>query len=53
MLERRGYPAFLCVGVAKEGDELRAHAWVECSGVAVIGAKGNFSTILILPGVSS
>ena len=53
MLGRRGYPTYLCIGVTKEGDELRAHAWIECNGVAVIEAKGNFSTILTLPGVLS
>jgi Transglutaminase-like superfamily len=53
MLGRRGYPAFLCVGVARDGNELRAHAWVERNGAAVIGAKRLFTTILIVPGASS
>ena len=41
MLARRGYPARLCIGVAKdEGGQLKAHAWVECEGNIVIGSRG-------------
>jgi hypothetical protein len=41
MLARRGYPAHLRIGVAKdEGGRLKAHAWVECEGNIVIGSRG-------------
>lgn len=41
MLARRGYPARLRIGVAKdEGGRLKAHAWVECEGNIVIGSRG-------------
>ncbi|MDD5036039.1 MAG: lasso peptide biosynthesis B2 protein [Methylococcaceae bacterium] len=53
MLNRQGYPANLCIGVAKENDEFGAHAWVECEGRAVIGSKAHFNTLLILPGATS
>jgi transglutaminase superfamily protein len=33
LLERRGAPSRVCFGVAKNGDVLDAHAWVECAGV--------------------
>ena len=34
LLRQRGRPAVVCVGVRKDGDELRAHAWVECETAA-------------------
>jgi hypothetical protein len=36
MLERRGRPAVLRIGVAR-GTSFEAHAWVECDGEMVIG----------------
>lgn len=35
LLRRRGTPAQLCIGVAKERDQLMAHAWVESNGQVV------------------
>jgi hypothetical protein len=35
LLARRGVPSRCCVGVAKHGPALAAHAWVECDGVAL------------------
>ena len=32
LLRRRGLAAELCIGVAKEGEQVRAHAWVELAG---------------------
>ncbi len=49
LLRRYGHRANLCIGVAKSGGEFDAHAWVECDGPVVIGWKGHFSTLLILP----
>ncbi len=41
MLARRGFASRLRIGVAKdENRRLRAHAWVECDGKILIGAKG-------------
>jgi hypothetical protein len=32
LLRQRGHPAVLCVGVRRDGTQIRAHAWVECAG---------------------
>lgn len=38
LLVRRGYPALVHIGVAREnGSEFQAHAWVESGGKVVIG----------------
>jgi hypothetical protein len=37
MLRRRGIASLLCLGVAREGETLAAHAWVEFRQAAVIG----------------
>lgn len=37
LLARRGYPAVLHIGVARDNNELQAHAWVESEGEVVIG----------------
>ncbi len=37
MLRRRGIASRLCLGVAREGDELLAHAWVEVGKDRVVG----------------
>ena len=40
LLKREGYPAHLCIGVAKASPgQLQAHAWVESDGVVVIGGS--------------
>jgi len=41
LLERRGVPSRLCLGVAKQGPALDAHAWIECDGITfdVAGAR--------------
>jgi hypothetical protein len=40
LLARRGAPSRVCFGVAKNGDVLSAHAWVECAGVTPDAAAG-------------
>ena len=41
LLVRDGYPACLCLGVARDEDgEFKAHAWVKCGGKILIGAAG-------------
>jgi hypothetical protein len=37
MLRRRGIASRLCLGVAREGGELAAHAWVEIGNNKVVG----------------
>jgi Transglutaminase-like superfamily len=37
MLRRRGIASQLCLGVAREGGVLTAHAWVEVRGSMVVG----------------
>jgi len=50
LLGRRGYPARLCIGVAKgDGGQLEAHAWVECRGRVVIGERQALSRYSPLP----
>ena len=34
LLRQRRRPAVICVGVLKQGNDLRAHAWVECGATA-------------------
>src|SRR5436309_14497231 len=54
LLARRGFPAHLHIGVAKEGAEARfeAHAWVESEGKVVIGGSdlGRYTQLLALEG---
>ena len=47
LLSRRGFPARLRMGVAREAGELRAHAWVESKGTIVIGGHGGAYTPLL------
>ena len=40
LLNRRGYPAQVEIGVAKDaGGQFTAHAWLRCDGVVVIGGS--------------
>lgn len=54
LLARRGVPASLHIGVAKEGAEARfgAHAWVESEGKVLIGGSepGRYTPLLALEG---
>lgn len=44
LLNRRGYSARLCIGVAKNKEtQLEAHAWVESQGRVVIGGLAELS----------
>ena len=38
MLRRRGIASRLCLGVARHGRELAAHAWIEVGETKIIGA---------------
>jgi hypothetical protein len=48
LLERRGRPSRFCLGVAKSGAALDAHAWIECDGVTE-PAAAQFSQLGELP----
>jgi hypothetical protein len=37
MLRRRGIASRLCLGVARNGNELAAHAWIEVGGKTIVG----------------
>jgi transglutaminase-like putative cysteine protease len=37
MLRRRGIPAKLCLGVARESGQAIGHAWVESDGQTIVG----------------
>jgi transglutaminase superfamily protein len=39
MLRRRGIASRLCLGVARNGTELTAHAWVEVGHVKIVGGS--------------
>ena len=42
MLQKRGIPSTVCVGVAKETSEvLESHAWLRCGDAVVTGEKGH------------
>jgi hypothetical protein len=40
MLRRRGIASRLCLGVARENEELAGHAWVEVGDHTIIGDTG-------------
>jgi Transglutaminase-like superfamily len=40
LLARQGTPATLQIGVARHGGALGAHAWIECAGLPLGGARG-------------
>ena len=45
LLTRRGAPSRFCLGVATNGASLRAHAWIECDGVATDASVHPFSEL--------
>lgn len=50
MLDRRGHPSRLCIGVARgAGGQLQAHAWVESRGMVVIGDLHDLARYVPLP----
>lgn len=42
MLRRRGIASKLCLGVARNGGELAAHAWVEVGDAKILGGGAAF-----------
>jgi hypothetical protein len=49
VLSRRGHPAVLRIGVAKESGLLHAHAWLESDGEVVIGGEEALGHLRPLP----
>jgi hypothetical protein len=47
MLRRRGYDASIVMGAAKDGQRLAAHAWVECAGDVLVGAKERDAFVML------
>jgi hypothetical protein len=45
MLRRRGIASRLCLGVAREGDELTAHAWIEVGKVKILDAAEGYTRL--------
>lgn len=46
LLLQSGFPAQIHVGVTRPGESrLRAHAWVECDGVVVVGEEERLSEL--------
>ncbi|MFM7022546.1 MAG: lasso peptide biosynthesis B2 protein [Flavobacteriales bacterium] len=41
MLKKRGIPSTIYFGVKKEGQELKAHAWLKVGEIVVIGRAGH------------
>jgi hypothetical protein len=39
MLRRRGIASKLCLGVARDGDEFTAHAWIEVGEQKIVGGE--------------
>lgn len=52
MLRRRGIASKLCLGVARAGGELTAHAWIEIGEQKVVGAAeaGGFTRLAAFGG---
>jgi hypothetical protein len=53
MLRRRGIASRLCLGVARDGGKLAAHAWVEIGDDKIVGgaAAGGFTRLAAFGGV--
>ena len=41
MLQKRGIPGVFYLGVAREKEEMKAHAWTECGTLIVTGRAGH------------
>lgn len=39
MLRRRGIASRLCLGVARDGGEVSAHAWIELGSAKIVGGR--------------
>lgn len=52
LLRRRGMPADVRIGIAKEDDQVRAHAWVELAGEVVDGPSAIDANYAAYPEIS-
>jgi hypothetical protein len=54
LLRRRGYPAEIKIGVARDDSgKLIAHAWLHCEGLVLIGGEGAADYVGLSPPASS
>jgi hypothetical protein len=53
LLERRGIPTSLRIGVSRQAGELAAHAWLEQNGRIIPGVQGRDGFEPLLPEVSA
>ena len=53
MLRRRGIASRLCLGVARNGDDIAAHAWIEVGEQKIVGGDdaGGFTQLAAFGGV--
>lgn len=53
MLRRRGIASRLCLGVARNGGELAAHAWIEVGENKIVGGDqaGGFTQLAVFGGI--
>jgi hypothetical protein len=53
MLRRRGIVSRLCLGVARNGGDLAAHAWIEVGDKRIVGgeAAGGFTQLATFGGI--
>ena len=49
LLGKRGIPSTLQIGVARNGDVLTAHAWLEYNGQVVFGQQEKDAFVLLVP----
>ena len=47
MLKRRGIPGHFCLGVAKNGEQMDAHAWTRCGESILTGGRGSESFTVV------
>ena len=50
MLRRRGLASRLCLGVARDGGEVSAQAWIELGGDTVVGGAEGFTRLAAFGG---
>jgi hypothetical protein len=50
MLRRRGLASRLCLGVARDGGEVSAHAWIELGNEKLVGGAEGFTLLAAFGG---
>jgi hypothetical protein len=52
MLRRRGLASRLCLGVARDGSEVSADAWIELGGDKIVGGAEGFTRLAAFGGAN-